>query len=131
MKRYVKASRTDILITSPMFDLVVDRGVGMNNTPWTGLKVISKGAAEKHVIEVRLESRWVPADDFDGAPIQFVYNPSGTEVAHGSRMRKDTLDDTREYIQALQEALDFAENVNSYIVQHPEWLAKPSSRRVD
>ena len=42
----------EVIMTSPTgdFTLVKEQGIGINDTPWTGLKVISSGNADKHVV---------------------------------------------------------------------------------
>lgn len=112
----------EILLTSSdgNFTLVSRDGIGMNDTPWEGLSVISQGIAEKHVVEVRLNS--IGSPQFEGNPVKYKYN-SDCEVSHGMRSVRDSLSETAEYIKVLQEALDFAYRVNSYIENHDEWRA--------
>ena len=115
MYKFVKASReggSDSLLKSAdgMFELIMQKGVGVNNTPYTSLSVRSSGLAKKHVVEIRLISNWV---DFNGDPVEYTYR--GVEVAHGMRMQADTLDETQEYIEVLQSALSFAHEVEDYL----------------
>lgn len=115
MKKLIKAgtSSRDIIFEDEYFDFVRTSGIGMQNTPWTGLSVISKGLAEKHVVEIRLNPLgWV---DFVGDPVDRKYKDA--YVAHGMRTRSDTLDETIEYIEVLEDAVEFATAVN-------EWLAE-------
>lgn len=93
-------------------------GVGRNDTPYSDLEVVSEGLADKHVIEIRLEST-MPR--FEGKPVQYKYY--GSYISHGMRMNSDTLAETEEYIKVLQEAVDFAHQVNQYIDQNDEWKA--------
>lgn len=102
------------------FTLVKESGTGMNNTPWEGLKVISEGNAEKHVIEVRLISDGLPR--YDGDPVHHKYN--GVSVAHGMRMITDTLAETEEYIEALKSAVDFARRLDAFIRDNDEWRGR-------
>lgn len=102
------------------FTLVKETGTGMNNTPWEGLKVISDGNADKHVIEVRLETEGLPS--YHGDPVHNRYN--GVSVAHGMRMATDTLAETEEYIEALKSAVDFARRVNAFIRDNDEWRGR-------
>ena len=93
------------------------QGVGANDTPYDELDVKSIGLAEKHVVEVRLNYRGFY--DYNGEPIKFVYND--VEVSHGMRMKKDTLMDTKEYIDVLNEALEVAFEVQKYCVLNGWW----------
>ena len=119
MKKYIVASSREPLLTSANgnFILVKDGGVGVSNTPWDGLKVISEGVAEKHVVEIRLKVAGAPA--FNGEPVEYVYR--GAEIAHGMRMSSDTLDDTIEYIGVLEEAVDFVPKIIAYMKINGYW----------
>jgi hypothetical protein len=130
MKKLVRtitaSTNSTSLLSSGDFALVRRAGIGRDNVPYDALEVISSGDAKKHVIEVRLDARWGnwdPQYDEDGniIPIRITYKPSGTEVSHGMRMTRDTLDDTRDYISALQDAVEFADKVNAWLADHPEW----------
>ena len=103
-----------LVFENEYFALVKEGGIGMNDTPWTGLKVQSKGIAEKHVVEIRLNH--VGYQAFDGTPV--VYQYSDAYVGHGMRMQADTLQETQEYIKALQEAVKFAEKVNNWLFKN-------------
>ena len=119
MKRMIRASvGNEIIFQDENFIFKRTRGVGMNNTPWTGLAVVSIGAAEKHVVEVRLKS--MSRDTFDGKPVEFKYYDDGAYVVHGTRMDWDSLDDTIEYIHVLEDAVDFARKVNQWLQENPE-----------
>ena len=112
----VMASTNSIIFEDDMFTFRKESGVGMNNTPWTGLRVDSKGLAKKHVVEIRLNSKgW---HDFDGTPVDYTY--SDCYIAHGMRDRADTLDETAEYIDVLEDAYDFAMRVNEWL-QYEGW----------
>ena len=117
MKRILKSSITassssGAILTSAngLFSLFEDSGVGMNNTPWTGYKVISSGLADKHVVNVKVDQ--IAQSDFDGNPV--TYLPRFCYVGHGMRSPIDTGADTQEYIKVLQEALDFKTEVDFY-----------------
>lgn len=109
----------EVIFSEGDFTLCREEGIGMNDTPWEGLKIISDGLAEKHVVEVRLSIDRSPS--FDGEPVKFKYNPERTEIAHGMRMTRDTFADTEEYIEVLKEALAFAKRVNSFL-QDSDWI---------
>ncbi len=108
----------EVIFSEGDFTLVKDSGIGVNDTPWEGLKVKSSDAAEKHVVEVRLSSVGNPR--FDGTPVKHRYDPERTEVSHGMRMCADSFADTEEYIEVLKSALAFAKRVNDYIINN-DW----------
>ena len=62
----------EVIFSEGPFTLVKKQGVGMNNTPWEGLEVKSSDAADKHVVEIRLEPNW---PKFEGQPVKYSYNP--------------------------------------------------------
>ena len=92
-------------------------GVGNNDTPYEQLNVRSKGLAEKHVVEVRLDYRG--CHEYNGEPIKFRY--CDVNVSHGMRMKKDTLAETQEYINVLKEAIYVAFEVQKYCVLNGWW----------
>lgn len=104
------------LISTNNFSLYAVEGVGRNDTKWTGLEVVSKNAARKHCVEVRLDS---DDPDFNGGSVQYKYH--GAHVIHGMRMDKDTLDETLELAEALKEAVTFARIVETWIDNNPQW----------
>lgn len=93
------------------FILTLREGTLRDGTPYKKLEVKSQGLADKHVVEIRLEE-----DYFSHTP-----KYSGVYIAHGMRMQSDSLSETAEYIKVLEEALDFAYRINSYIENHSEW----------
>lgn len=107
----------ELIFSQGDFSLVKESGTGRNNVEWSGLKVISEGNADKHVVEVRLWSDNVP--QFDKSPV--VYKYSKVYVAHGMRSATDTLAETKEYIDVLTDALEFAKRVEKYINNNEEW----------
>lgn len=108
----------EVIFSEGDFTLCKENGIGMSDTPWECLIVMSSDVAEKHVVEVRLDSVGNPP--FDGTPVKYRYDPKRTEVAHGMRTRTDTLADTEEYIKVLEAALAFAKRVNQYIIDN-DW----------
>lgn len=124
MKRVIKAgidtnySKEEIMKSADgEYVLIKEQGVGRDNTPYKALRVQSKGSADKHVVEVRLKLGNFP--NFEGDPVLYKY--SGVYVSHGMRSQMDTLEETEEYIQCLQSALEFAKQVEEYL---PEWNDK-------
>ena len=116
MKKVIRGGSNvrETIFEDEYFDLVKSHGIGINNTPWSGLDVVTKeGPARKHVVEIRLNTKDRGTHLFDGTPVNYEYRDC--YIAHGMRSVMDTLDDTREYIKVLQDAVDFAERVNQYL----------------
>lgn len=107
-----------IITETKNFKFYETGGVGIEDTPYTRLEVESKGLAKKHVVEICLFS---DCPGFNGKPVQYRYNPNETDIRHGMRMKRDTLDETLEYIEVLKDAVEFAKHVNAWINAHPEW----------
>ena len=108
-------------------------GMGMQDIPWDGLEVKSKGAADKHVISVRLNtanSMHLEEDDEGNIlPFRYIYEVDGAYVNHGMRMCSDSLKETEEYIDALKAAVEFAKRINAWLAQHPEWTDRTESKK--
>ena len=107
----------ELIFSQGDFSLVKESGIGINNTPWERLRIISDGNANKHVVEVRLN--FENDGKFDGEPVHYKY--SSVSVIHGVRMATDTLAETQEYINCLIEALEFAKRVENFINSNEEW----------
>ena len=101
----------NVVISSEFFDLVKVSGVGMNNTPWSGLRVNSKGKAEEHVVEIRLDSK--DFYRFTGEPVRYEYR--GAYVSYGLTGSVQSDEQIREFINVLEEALKFKAKVLDYI----------------
>lgn len=119
MKRVIKASVAgNVIFEDENFIFRKESGVGMQDTPWNGLRVDSKGLAEKHVVEVRL----TPVNsDFNGEPITFRYRD--VYVGNGMRSVVSTLDETLELSDVLADAVDFAYRVIDWIRDNDEYNA--------
>ena len=96
----------EVIFSEGDFTLFKESGIGNKDTPWNGLVVKSEGLAEKHVVEVRLDSDF---QSFNGEPVKYMYY--NIYIAHGMRMKSDTIEETKEYIQVLQDAIEFAKKV--------------------
>lgn len=112
MKRMIRSSRNirasvygDPIMNSKAgyFSLVETSGTGINRTPWTGYTVIGGPEAKKYVVEIHLDRDNV---DMNGDPVQFTYRD--VYVAHGFGSKVESLEETAQYIKVLQDALDFA-----------------------
>lgn len=116
MKRMIRASKSDrkVIFEDKLFSFVVDEGIGVNNTPWRGLKVVSKGLAKKHIVEIRLNLSNSP--DFDGEPVFYTY--SDCYISYGLRMQSDTLEETADFINVLEDAIDFANHINRWLISY-------------
>ena len=112
----------EVIFTEGDFTLVKESGIGMRDVPWELLRILSDGNAEKHVIEIRLDSSY-RSPNFEGKSVKYTYGPDAVEVSHGMRTRKDTLAETEEYIEALEAAVAFARKVQKYIDESDEWRA--------
>lgn len=120
MKKFICANtENNVIFEDEYFTFTKARGIGMNDTPWYGLTVKTKEGtpAKKHVVEIRLNSMGMP--DYNGEPITYQY--SDAYVAHGMRQTMDTLEDTEEYIDVLEDAVDFARRVNEWLYRSPEY----------
>ena len=117
MKRVINTSISPYEVIAEsvdgMFTLVRRNDIGINDTPWEGMEVLNNGLAKKHVVDVVLRSKNSP--DFDGQPVRYEYEDA--YVSHGMRGAIDTLEETNEYIEVLESALNFAEETNEYITQ--------------
>jgi len=117
MKRVVKASRyDDIIFEDEYFTFYKESGIGVQDTPWDGLAVASRGLAEKHVVDIRLTSKFA---SFDGNPVHYKYY--SIYVANGIRSVANTLDETLELVEVLQDAVDFSYRVIDWIRNHKEY----------
>lgn len=114
MKRVIRASAydNDMIFEDENYIFKKEHGTGVNDTPYYGLAVREKDGslADKHTVQVRLSSNY---PRFEGTPVGITYR--GAYVAHGMRGVTDTWDDTEEYIEVLQDALDFAKKVTQWI----------------
>lgn len=117
MKRVIKASEGEVIFEDPWFSFQRVSGIGMNDTPYKDLRVKSKGLADKHVVEIRL-SRPTSTPAFDGTPGEYTYRTA--YIAHGMRGVSDSLEDTEEYIEVLEDAVAFARKVIRWLRTHNE-----------
>ena len=90
-------------------------GVGINDTPYKALDVASIGDADKYVVDVRLNSN-MPV--FTGEPVRYKYKDA--VVSYGLSSRQYTLEDTKNLISILQDAIEFAERINDWLSENPE-----------
>lgn len=123
---------SDIYLTSGDFTLVRKVGIGVDNTPWDGLEIISKGVANKHVVDIRLNSLNYIHEELDDSgeklPFRYIYDDN-VSVYHGIRSTVDTLNETLEYAQCLELAVDFARLVQSWLRMHPEWTDRSIAKK--
>lgn len=92
---------------------IEERNRGDEN--YKGLTIITDGLAKKHVVEVRLDYVYFNMEGRDKQKYDNVY------VSHGMRMKSDTLAETQEYIETLQQALEFAKQVEQYCRENDWW----------
>ena len=102
--------------TNSNFRLCKRSGKGVNDTQYEELVVISDNLADKYVVEIRLESDYLP---YIG---EFVRNKYGdVYIAHGMRSVNESLSETKEYVDVLNEAIEFAYTVKDFINSNDEW----------
>ena len=82
------------------------------------LTIITDGLARKHVVEVRLDYVYFNMEGRDKQKYNNVY------ISHGMRMQSDTLAETQEYIEVLQQALEFAKRTEEYCRENGWWTEK-------
>lgn len=92
------------------FTLCKREGVGINDTPYTQLEVLSNGDAEKYVVEIRLNS---DMPSYDGKPVKFSH--SDCHISYGLRNIILSDSDIKEFINVLNEALEFETKIRDYI----------------
>ena len=122
MKKYVKAGTSgDLLLTSRggNFKLYTESGIGMHNTPWTGFKVVRSKLADKHVVDVRVDTQWA---DLNGEPVE--YQPRACYVAYGMRSTRGTVADIQTFIRLLEEAIEFKYEIDDYFSDVPGYTAE-------
>lgn len=106
-----------VLLSKGDYTLVHKTGSSIYDTEWEGLEVKSSGDAEKHVIEIRLDT----ANHMDPKTPHFKYLYNNVCVNHGMRMKSDTLEETLEYIEALKQAVEFAREIKAYCKANGWW----------
>ena len=111
----------EVIFTEGDFTLVKESGIGMRDTPWESLRIISDDNAEKHAIEIRLDSYRSP--NFEGKPVKYTYGPDAVRFSLGVIKRKYSLAGYEEYFKALEAAVAFVRDVQKYIDDSDEWRA--------
>lgn len=106
--KYNISAGMEVVLSSPLFDLVKRSGIGMNNTPWTGYEVVSKGAAERWVVQIRLDAKWA---QWIGQPIEMEYLYAYVSYGIPGEVRRDI----SEFITVLQAAQDFCDKVEQFL----------------
>ena len=106
----------ETIFSNSNFVFFMYSGTGVNDTLFESLRVASIGDADKHVVEVRLNSDMLV---FTGEPVHYKYKDAF--VSYGLSSRQYTLEDTKNLINILQDAVEFAERINSWLSENPEW----------
>ena len=106
----------ETIFSNSNFIFFMYSSVGTNDTHYKALEVASIGDADKYVVEVRLNFK-MPS--FIGEPVQYKYTDA--VVSYGLSSRHCTLDDTKNFITILQDAIEFAERINTWLSENPEW----------
>lgn len=73
-------------------------------------KIKSNELAEKYVVDIRFDYKSI--NDFD-------YDYTKLNIFHGMRNTIESIAETKEYIDVLQEAVDFTYQVCKYIADNP------------
>ena len=110
----------ETIFSNSNFVFFMYSGIGINDTPYKALEVASIGDADKYVVEVRLNFNKIPA--FTGEPTLYKYIDA--TVSYGLSSREYTLEDTKNFITILQDAIEFAERINAWLSENPEWLVE-------
>ena len=105
----IKLIKEDIVKSNDLFELVTISGTTMDDVPWFGYEVRSKGLAEKCVVEIKLDHAW---KDYEQRPtIDFNYTRSYVDWGLSSQPVN-----VNDMIYALEEAEKFRVNVvNPYL----------------
>ena len=101
------------------FELYHEEFTNTNGVEVSNIEVKSKGNAEKHVIEIRLNGS-LYLDEPNAKKGKYKY--SSVYVSHGMRCKTDTLTETKEYIDALTDALNVAFEIEKYCVFNNLWV---------
>ena len=106
----------EVIFSNSNFVFFMYSGVGINDTPFESLRVASIGDADKYVVEVRLNSNMLV---FTGEPVCYKYKDA--IVSYGLSSRQYTLEDTKNLINILQDVVEYAERINSWLSENTEW----------
>ena len=93
-------------------------GIGINDTEYQALKVMSVDKAEDCVVEIRLNFQWL---DFNGGFEKYKYYDA--VVAYGFGSKSLSLKETEEFIEVLQDGIAFARSINRWLDENPEYKA--------
>lgn len=94
-------------------------GIGVQDTPYTRLEVRSVGKADEQAVRIEMRANM---PKFDGTPVQYKYH-SDAYVSYGLNNHIPSRKDIEDLIEVLQDAINFADRVNAWLNDNPEWLA--------
>lgn len=110
---------TNVILQNDNFMLVMYEGTGMYDTPYARLEVRSRGKADEQAVSIGMRGNM---PKFDGTPVQYKYH-SDAYVSYGLNNRTPSRKDIEDLIEVLQDAINFADRVNAWLNDNPEWLA--------
>lgn len=112
-----KAYTKDYVISDPIlvssngnFKLVIEGGIGMQDTPYTDFQVRCSKKADNAVVRIDISRGW---GSFDGMPV--IGTPSDAEVSYGfgsKRTGNAWIRDT--FMPIMEEALQFCDEINDF-----------------
>lgn len=110
---------TNVILQNDNFMLVMYEGTGIHDTSYTALKVCSRGKADEQAVRIEMCAN---TPKFDGTPVQYKYH-SDAYVSYGLNNCIPSRKDIEDLIEVLQDAINFADRVNAWLNDNPEWLA--------
>lgn len=110
---------TNVILQNDNFMLVMYEGTGTQDTPYAALEVRSRGKADEQAVRIEMRANM---PKFDGTPVQYKYH-SDAYVSYGLNNRIPSRKDIEDLIEVLQDAINFADRVNAWLNDNPEWLA--------
>ena len=109
----------NVIMQNDNFMLVMYEGTGMYDTPYVRLEVRSRGKADEQAVRIEMRANM---PKFDGTPVQYRYY-SDAYVLYGLNNSIPSRKDIEDLIEVLQDAINFADRVNTWLNDNPEWLA--------
>lgn len=109
----------ETILQNDNFVLFKSEGISIQDTPYTRLEVRSQGKAKEQVVRIEMSGNM---PKFEGTPVQYKYH-SDAYVSYGLNNRTPSRKDIEDLIEVLQDAINFADRVNAWLNDNPEWLA--------
>lgn len=109
----------NVIMQNDNFMFIMYEGTGMQDTPYACLEVRSIGKADEQAVHIGMHGNM---PKFDGTPVQYKYHDDAC-VTYGLNNRIPSRKDIEDFIEVLQDAINFADRVNAWLNDNPEWLA--------